>query len=104
MFCTQCGSSLSDPEPNFCPACGKATGRAPNYAYQSRRLERPRDGRRIAGVCLAFANYFEVDVTLVRLLALIGLFMGMGGLAYIIAILVIPNEEFRPAAEAIRVG
>ena len=104
MFCTQCGVQLGDQEPNFCPSCGKATGRADfgRYTQRPHRLERPREGRRIAGVCAAFADYFDVDVTLVRLLALIFLFCGVGGLAYIIAAIVIPNEEIQPMQSAVR--
>ena len=32
-----------------------------------RRLIRPRTGRKVAGVCAGFAEYFNLDVTLVRL-------------------------------------
>ena len=100
MFCTHCGVQVGDPEPNFCPSCGKQT--AAGYGRFDRpyakRLERPLHGRRFAGVCAAFANYLDVDVTLVRVLAVIGLFFsfGTGLIAYIIASIVIPNEERLP--------
>ncbi|MEP6961227.1 MAG: PspC domain-containing protein [Acidobacteriota bacterium] len=99
MFCTQCGIQLGEQEPNFCPACGKSTGRASQYSFAQtgRRLERPLEGRRFGGVCAAFANYLDVDVTLVRVLAVIGAFfsLGTGILAYFIASIIIPNEEPR---------
>lgn len=100
MFCTHCGVQMGDPEPNFCSSCGKpsASGRARYDRPYAKRLERPRLGRRIAGVCAAFADYFEVDVTLIRVLAVIGLFFsfGTGLIAYVIAAIVIPNEERFP--------
>lgn len=96
MFCTQCGVSLGEQGSNFCPGCGKSTrGEQPNYRSAQKVLQRPRQGRRIAGVCAGIANYLEVDVTLVRILAAIAFFCyGTGFLAYIIAIIVMPNEEY----------
>ena len=101
MFCTHCGIQLGEQEPNFCPSCGKqtASGHGRYDRPYAKRLERPYNGRRFAGVCAAFANYLDVDVTLVRVLAVIGLFfsVGTGLIAYIIASLVIPNEERYPS-------
>ena len=34
--------------------------------WRGRSLVRPRLGRKVAGVCLGFSEYFDVDVTLVR--------------------------------------
>jgi phage shock protein C len=60
-----------------------------------KRLMRPRKGRRIAGVALAFANYFDWDVTLVRLIWIILLIPGgiPGLVPYIICWMVIPSER-----------
>ncbi|MFM2125489.1 MAG: hypothetical protein RL328_1940 [Acidobacteriota bacterium] len=97
MYCTHCGVQVGDPEPNFCPSCGKQT--ASGYGRFDRpwakRLERPLQGRRVAGVCAGFADYLDVDVTLMRVLAVIGLFFsfGTGLIAYILAAIVIPNQE-----------
>lgn len=95
MFCTHCGVQMEDPEPNFCSSCGKPTGHAPRPGPYQKRLQRPYQGRKIAGVCAGFADYLDVDVTLIRVLAVIGLFfsMGTGLVAYFIAMLVMPNEE-----------
>ncbi|HEX4602752.1 MAG TPA: PspC domain-containing protein, partial [Candidatus Angelobacter sp.] len=47
------------------------------------RLVRPRQNRKIAGVCLGFAEYFDLDVTLVRLAwAICVVCGGVGALAY----------------------
>jgi phage shock protein PspC (stress-responsive transcriptional regulator) len=58
-----------------------------------KRLVRPRQGRKIAGVCLGFAEYFDIDVTAIRLMWLIASFMtGIGLLSYPIAWIIIPEE------------
>lgn len=59
----------------------------------SRRLYRSRVDRKIAGVCGGLAEYFKIDPTLVRLLFVLGLvFVGGTLLAYIILLIVIPEE------------
>ena len=59
-----------------------------------KKLIRPKQGRVIAGVCLAIATYFSVDVTLVRLVFAFLLLPGglPGLLPYIICWIVIPSE------------
>lgn len=59
-----------------------------------KKLRRPRQGRVLAGVALGFANYFQVDVILVRLFWLILLMPGglPGIVPYLICWLVIPEE------------
>jgi phage shock protein PspC (stress-responsive transcriptional regulator) len=57
------------------------------------RLMRPQQGRTIAGVCLGFAEYFDLDVTIIRIVWLIvAIFGGTGFLAYVIAWIVMPSE------------
>lgn len=59
----------------------------------SRRLYRSQQQRMIGGVAGGLAEYFEVDVTLVRLLWVLAVFAGGGGvLAYIIAWILIPED------------
>lgn len=106
MFCTQCGISLGEPEPNFCPGCGRKThaGQTQYTQYQARPkgLYRPFEGRRLAGVCAGFAEYLDLDVTLIRILWLIAVFcFGTGFLAYIVAAIVIPNEDVRARNTAV---
>jgi phage shock protein C len=58
-----------------------------------KRLYRSTRDRRIAGVAGGIAEYFAVDVTLIRLIWVLAvLFGGTGVLAYIIAWIVIPEE------------
>jgi phage shock protein PspC (stress-responsive transcriptional regulator) len=58
-----------------------------------RRLYRSRGERVIAGVCGGIARYFNVDPVLVRVGAVALIFLGGAGLlAYIAAVLLIPNE------------
>jgi phage shock protein PspC (stress-responsive transcriptional regulator) len=55
---------------------------------------RPRADRKIAGVCAGVAEYFDLDVTLVRLVWLITAVMtGIGLLSYPIAWIVMPEER-----------
>lgn len=61
-----------------------------------KRLYRSRDERMIWGICGGIANYFGVDPTLIRLLAILTLFFGFAGiLVYAILRLVMPLEPFR---------
>ncbi len=66
-----------------------------------KRLMRPREGRKIAGVCLGVAEYFDLDATLVRLVWLVLIFgAGTGFLAYIIGWIVMPEEPYLLPAQA----
>ena len=58
-----------------------------------KRLYRSRDERMIWGVCGGIAKYFEVDPTLIRLIAVLTLFFALTGiLIYIILTIIIPLE------------
>lgn len=58
------------------------------------RLYRSTREKMIGGVCGGLAEYFDVDVTLVRLIAIITMFMGgVGFLAYIAALVIIPRDR-----------
>jgi phage shock protein C len=61
----------------------------------SKVLVRPWNGRILAGVCGAFAGYFGLDVTLVRVIWAIVSVMtgGVGVLAYLVAWVIIPGES-----------
>ena len=60
---------------------------------QTRRLVRRTDDRMIAGVCSGIADYTGVDVTVVRLAAVVGAVLGFGSLivAYVVAWLLMPE-------------
>ena len=98
MYCNYCGKVIQD-DAQHCAYCGKRVG----AVGARRRLTRPRFGRKVAGVCLGFSEYFDLDVTLIRVVWLVGAFLsgGAGLIAYIIAWIVMPNEpELLPAAPA----
>lgn len=60
-----------------------------------KKLRRPQKGRVFAGVAAAFANYFDIDVVIVRLIWVFLLIPGgaPGLLPYLICWLVIPEEK-----------
>jgi len=88
MYCNYCGKVIQD-DANVCAYCGTRVG----GVIARKRLVRPRAGRKVAGVCMGIAEYFDLDITLVRLVWLIASFMtGIGLLAYPIAWIVIPEE------------
>ena len=62
-------------------------------AQHDRRLVRRTDDRMIAGVCSGIADYTGVDVTVVRLAAVVGAVLGFGSLivAYVVAWLLMPE-------------
>lgn len=66
---------------------------------ETKVLVRSRNGRMIAGVCAGAAEYFGIDVTLVRVLVAVVAVMtgGAGALAYLVAWAVIPGEKASPA-------
>jgi len=58
-----------------------------------KKLYRSRKDTKIAGVCGGIAEYFHVDSNIIRLLAVLFIFFGGGGIiAYIIAWIIIPLE------------
>jgi phage shock protein C len=67
----------------------------------NKKLYRSRKDYMIAGVCGGIAEYFEIDSTLVRLLAvLVVLVGGAGVVAYIIAWIVIPKNPDQVSDES----
>ena len=56
-----------------------------------KKLYRSRTDKKVCGVCGGLAEYLELDVTLIRLVAVLAVvFAGCGLLAYIIAAIVMP--------------
>jgi len=62
-------------------------------ATEYKRLYHSRHDRMIGGVCEGLAKYFNMDPTIVRLLAVLGLIIAGGTLwAYILMMIVVPEE------------
>lgn len=88
MYCNYCGKVIQD-DANVCAYCGKRLAAVPGR----RKLMRSRTDRKIAGVCAGFAEYFDLDITIVRVVwLLVAIFGGGGIIAYIIAWIVVPEE------------
>jgi phage shock protein C len=65
-----------------------------------RKLERPIEGRWVAGVAAGLADYFGLDAGLIRVIfVLAAAFGGIGLLAYVAAWLLVP-EQGEPASIA----
>ena len=58
-----------------------------------RRLRRRPDDGHIAGVCAGVAEYFNVDPVIVRIAAVVLLFSGPGGFAYVLAWIFVPEAD-----------
>lgn len=57
-----------------------------------KKLYRSAQNKKLAGVCGGIAEYFNIDPTVVRLVwILVSLCVGFGLLAYIIALIVMPQ-------------
>ena len=68
---------------------------------QPRRLFRAREGRVIGGVCAGVAAYFKIDPVIVRVVAVASTFFGgIGILLYLAALLLVPDEQGKIAADA----
>src|SRR5438876_894177 len=95
MYCNYCGKSIQD-DANICAYCGTRVG----GVIARKRLVRPREGRKVAGGCMGMAEYFDIDVTTVRVGGLVTAFMtGVGFIGYLGAWIVRPEEADRLQAQ-----
>ena len=102
MNCSRCAREIES-ESAFCRFCGAPVGATLPPPRDRRLVRRPHEGR-IGGVCAGMAEYFDTDVTLVRLawviLALVpGAVLG-GLIAYVAAWLIIPASALPAPARA----
>jgi len=100
MTCPQCQKDV-EVDSSYCRFCGAGIHQNAAPPRQLRRL--PAEGK-IAGVCAGLADYFDVDVTLIRLawvaLSIVpGLLLG-GVLAYAVAWLLVPEAPVAHASYA----
>ena len=91
LYCHRCGTGLPAGA-RFCSSCGTVV--AASAPMAGRPLVRPRVGRQIAGVCLALAQAYGWDLTVVRILTVLGFFFsgGLVGVAYLAGWIGIPDE------------
>jgi phage shock protein C len=62
---------------------------------QYKKLYRSRENRLLGGVCGGLGEYFDIDPTLVRLLFIVGAFLGIPGalvLVYLAMLIIVPQE------------
>ena len=107
VYCAACGNSLAA-DARFCSTCGKPVAEgafaAPPLAVRG-PLVRPLAGRKVAGVCQAFANHYGWDVTLTRVIAVlvtIAVFP-LGLVAYLLFWVILP-QELRPTVAVTHVN
>jgi phage shock protein C len=98
MYCNHCGNEVR-PDTQFCPKCGAAQA----GARAAKRLIRPLVGRKIGGVCLALANYWSVDPTLVRVIWVVATLLPPfpGIIVYLICWIVMPAELDHPVVTTV---
>jgi len=60
-----------------------------------KRLYRSETDRILWGVCGGLSQYFDIDPTIIRIIAVASIFIGWGIIAYIILAMVIPSERSR---------
>ena len=94
MLCVQCRREIAD-ESNYCSFCGTHQHAQRDQPLGGRRLTRSISERQIAGVCGGLAEYFSVDVSLVRLtwivLTIVPGVIFFGIVAYLAAWLLVPE-------------
>lgn len=65
----------------------------------AKKLYRSRTDRKIWGVCGGLAKYFDIDPVILRVAAIVSIFVsGLGIIAYIVMAIVVPLESSRGTA------
>ena len=97
MFCPQCGREYTE-QVNYCCQCGASLQQKAANRRQ-KRLTLSRTDKKIAGVCGGFAQYLDMDPTLVRLIwVIMALFVGWGVIGYLVAWIVMPEAPLEEPA------
>lgn len=95
MICYNCQREIAEGS-RYCYLCGAAQKPFSPASSLRKPLRRSRRNAMIAGVCAGFAEHFDLDTALVRVMwALVTVFSGVVGgiLAYVVCWIVIPAEE-----------
>ena len=95
MYCTYCAKEFDEGD-RFCSACGGARQSRPLFdgRREGVQFSRPREGKKIAGVCAGVARYFDLDVTLVRIVWIVMVFVPPvpGLIAYLACWIAMPKD------------
>src|SRR5947208_6250094 len=93
MICANCQKQIADGS-NFCYSCGAkqpASSSASVDPGARKRLMRSSTDKKIAGVCAGLADYFDLDVTIIRIVWILAvLCAGTGILVYVILWIALP--------------
>ncbi len=73
------------------------TSNSNTFTIAAKRLYRDPDNKTIAGVCSGLGHYFNVDITLIKILFFVSLFMALTGFWVYIVIWIIAPEAVTPA-------
>ena len=89
------GSQEAGKQPEGQQGQGDGTGNNQGSAFPpKKKMYRDIDERAIGGVCSGLAAYFDIDVVIIRLIAIAALVLGTAGFwIYIILMIVIPKAE-----------
>lgn len=93
MICPSCKQEIVEGSA-YCYHCGarQAVPASPPVAAP-KRLRRSWRDKKIGGVCAGLADYFELDVTLIRIIWLLAVLLGGTGLlAYLACWIAMPLE------------
>lgn len=89
---TQLGMPDGSPVPGGAGAGAAGDAGAKSSAAAQHKLYRDPKGARVAGVCAGLAQYFDVDVTLIRILMLVAIFAATAGFwIYVVLWIVVPK-------------
>src|ERR1017187_3754032 len=77
MYCSHCGKQMDDTA-RFCAACGAASPVAFARAPLPGQLTRSHYHRMIVGICAGLALHYGWDLSLVRVIAVLALFVSCG--------------------------
>ena len=99
MYCNHCGKAIAE-DGRFCSYCGNVVGILPT----PKKLTRSHAERKIAGVCAGLAQYFNLDVSAMRILCFfVTVATGVcpGIVTYLLAWIIVPSEsELKPVVVA----